>query len=187
MHLVEPYEDVYLIVPSVHMDKRGSFHESYNREVYRTAGIHDTFVQDNFSISKKGVLRGMHYQWDGPLGKLITVIRGSVLDMIVDIRYGSPTYGQATSIQLSEYNKHQLWLPSGFAHGFLASEDNTTVYYKYNCSYNKQGEGVINPLDKQLSLDWRGSVPWEISERDRLGLSFEEYTKNPKFYYKEKI
>jgi dTDP-4-dehydrorhamnose 3,5-epimerase len=183
---VRPYENVHLIVPEVHMDRRGSFHESYNKKIYEQIGIKDGFVQDNFSISKKGVLRGMHYQWDRPLEKLITVVRGSVLDIITDLRHGSPTYGESAMMELSEHNKHQLWLPAGFAHGFLANEDDTTVYYKYSCYYNKHGEGVINPLDKDLSLNWRGSVPWEISERDRSGLSFEEYTKDPKFYYKEK-
>jgi dTDP-4-dehydrorhamnose 3,5-epimerase len=184
--LVEPYDNVYLITPTVHKDNRGSFHESYNRFSYEEVGICCDFVQDNFSVSKKGVLRGLHYQWAGPLGKLVTVIRGSITDIIVDIRHGSPTYGKQKMMELSEYNKQQLWVPPGFAHGFLSREDKTTVYYKYSCYYNRAGEGVINPLDTTLSIDWRGAVPWEISERDRSGQSFEKYSKEPKFYYKEK-
>ncbi|MCX6799951.1 MAG: dTDP-4-dehydrorhamnose 3,5-epimerase, partial [Candidatus Falkowbacteria bacterium] len=133
---------VLVIEPQVFSDERGFFIESYNNLKYEQAGIKEKFVQDNLSKSKKGVLRGLHFQRSPHAqGKLVQVIKGRVMDVVVDIRYGSPTYGEHISVELSEENKKQIWIPAGFAHGFIALEDDTIFYYKCTDFYNKEFEG----------------------------------------------
>lgn len=163
------------IKPSVYEDDRGYFFESYNIEELEKAGIDVIFKQDNESRSRKGVLRGLHFQ-NPPFeqGKLVHVSKGSVLDVVVDIRKNSPTYGKWTSITLSEDNKMIYWIPPGFAHGFLALEDNTVFTYKCTDVYNKESEGSIRWNDPDLGIDWGIKDPI-MSEKDKNATLFKDF------------
>jgi dTDP-4-dehydrorhamnose 3,5-epimerase len=146
----------FIIEPQVFRDKRGYFIESFNQKSFNQhTGLDITFVQDNESLSSKGVLRGLHYQ-KGKFAqaKLIRVIKGKILDVVVDIRPGSKTFGEHVSVELSEDNKAQFYIPRGFAHGFLVLEDNTIVSYKCDNYYNKSEEAGIIYNDKYLDIDW---------------------------------
>lgn len=156
------------IDPEVFGDDRGYFYESYNKKSFVEAGIVDEFVQDNQSFSAKNVLRGLHFQ-DPPhaQGKLVRVVTGAVLDVAVDIRRGSPTYGKHHKVLLTEKNKRMFWIPAGFAHGFLTLEDNTIFSYKCTSLYNKESEGSVLWNDPELKIDWGVENPI-ISEKDRL-------------------
>jgi dTDP-4-dehydrorhamnose 3,5-epimerase len=167
-----------IIKPDVFEDTRGYFFESYNRDILKVHGIDVDFVQDNESKSKKGVLRGLHFQ-NPPhaQGKLVRVIRGSALDVAVDIRNGSPTYGQWSSIVLSEDNKLMYWIPAGFAHGFLTLEDDTVFFYKCTSLFSKSSEGSIRWSDPNLNIDWGIENPI-VSEKDRISPLFKEFTSN---------
>jgi len=176
-----------LVTPEVFVDERGYFFESFQKERYQELGIPvDDFVQENISKSKKGVLRGMHFQRDPfAQGKFVQVLRGSALDVVVDIRFGSPTYGQHIAIELSEANHQQLWVPVGFAHGFLALEDDTVFSYKVTALYSKVSEGGICFSDPDLGIVWPFKYPI-VLEKDRQLFSFAQYSGNPTFRYKEK-
>ena len=166
--------DVKLIEPEVFEDERGFFYESFNQEAFNDEfGQEIIFVQDNHSNSKKGVLRGLHYQ-EAPYaqGKLVRVISGEVFDVAVDIRQGSATYGQWVGEILSATNKKQLWIPVGFAHGFIALEEQTEVLYKTTKYYQPKAEKTINPLDQNLSIDWPDINPFTINDRDKKANSF---------------
>lgn len=165
-----------LLKPRIFEDPRGYFYESYNRRNFEAAGIKADFVQDNQSLSQKDVLRGLHFQ-NPPhdQGKLVRVIQGSVLDVAVDIRRDSPTYGKHYSIELSAANKLMLWVPSGFAHGFVTIEDNTIFFYKCTNFYNKESEVSIAWDDKDLGIDWNCDSPI-LSDKDRQGLRFSDFT-----------
>jgi dTDP-4-dehydrorhamnose 3,5-epimerase len=167
-------EGLLIIRPTVYEDDRGYFFEAFNAAKFKEAGLEVGFVQDNLSKSSKNVLRGLHFQ-NPPFaqGKLVSVIRGSVLDVAVDIRKNSPTYGQHYSIVLSEKNKIQFYLPPGFAHGFKTLEDNTVFSYKCTEGYNKDSEGSIKWNDKQLAIDWDTENPI-VSEKDQISPSFQE-------------
>lgn len=167
-------EGLLIIRPTVFEDDRGYFYESYSEEKYKVIGEQYKFVQDNLSKSSKGVLRGLHFQ-NPPFaqGKLVSVLRGSVLDVVVDIRKGSPTFGQHYTIQLSEQNKTQFFVPPGFAHGFKTLEDNTIFSYKCTNGYNKQSEGSIRWNDKDLGIEW-GIVNPIVSEKDQVAPLFSE-------------
>jgi len=161
----------FIIEPQVFKDKRGYFVESYNQKTFNKAlGIDINFVQDNESQSSKGVLRGLHYQ----LGKhaqvkLVRVIKGKVLDVVVDLRQNSATFGEHLSIELSEQNKTQFFVPRGFAHGFLVLEDETIFSYKCDNFYNKESEGGIIYNDKDLAIDWKLlNQDLIISEKDLI-------------------
>lgn len=172
-----------LIKINKYSDERGYFFESYKDEfLKREYGIDKLFVQDNHSVSKKNVIRGMHYQWDKPMDKLIRVSKGRIIDKIIDIRKNSENYGKVYSFELSEENNLQLWVPAGFAHGFLSLEDNTHVQYKCTERYNKDGESGLFPFDKDLNIKWeidfRDAI---ISEKDLKSKSFLEYNKDVKF------
>jgi len=159
-------DGLLIIKPKVFGDDRGYFFESYNEEVYRNAGINLCFVQDNISKSKKGTIRGLHYQiGDKAQGKLCKVIYGKVLDVAVDIRFGSPTFGKYFSSELSEENHTQLWIPPGFAHGFSVLSDEAIFSYKCTALYSKQHERAILYNDKQLNIDWIVDEPI-VSEKD---------------------
>ena len=161
-----------LIQPDVFPDERGYFFESYQEEKFRALGIHATFVQDNESMSQKGVLRGLHFQRPPfAQGKLVRVVTGSVLDVAVDIRKGSPTYGQWVKAELSAANKLMMWIPEGFAHGFLVLEDNTIFQYKCTNYYNRESEGGIIWNDPDLAIDWGIKDP-VVSEKDMQGVRF---------------
>lgn len=169
-----PLEGLLIIKPDVFEDDRGYFFESYNREKFQAHGIDVTFVQDNESKSIQGVLRGLHFQ-NPPFaqGKLVRVMRGSVLDVAVDIRKESPTFGQWSSIVLSGQNKWMYWIPAGFAHGFLTLEDETIFFYKCTNVYNKASEGAIRWNDPDLNIDWDISDP-VISPKDESAPFFRE-------------
>ncbi|HMT29440.1 MAG TPA: dTDP-4-dehydrorhamnose 3,5-epimerase [Bacteroidia bacterium] len=157
---------VMLIEPRIFTDERGYFFESYNEERFNKAGIHVEFVQDNQSLSSKGVLRGLHFQ-NPPFdqGKLVRVVSGSVLDVVVDIRKESPTYGQHLSLKLDALSSQMMWIPPGFAHGFVALEDQTIFLYKCTKVYNKDSEGGILFNDPDLNIDWGIKSPI-VSEKD---------------------
>lgn len=165
----------FVLQPHVFKDKRGYFLESYNKEDFQKAtGLNINFVQDNESMSSEGVLRGLHYQiGEHAQAKLVRVLKGSVLDVVVDIRRDSLTYGQHVSLVLSEQNKKQLFVPRGFAHGFLVLEDNTIFSYKCDNFYNKEAEAGIIFNDKDLNINW--SCPEDkliISDKDLILPSF---------------
>lgn len=167
--------DLLIIQPSVFEDSRGYFYESYNKELFHSLGITTDFVQDNQSLSQKDVLRGLHFQ-NPPFaqGKLVRVIKGAVHDIVVDIRKSSPTYGKNFSITLSEQNKTMLWIPPGFAHGFLTLEDNTIFFYKCTNYYNKASEDCILWNDLDLKIKWKTENP-QLSEKDKLGKNFRDF------------
>ncbi len=156
MNLIEtPIKDLFVIEPKLWQDSRGYFYESFNQRVFEQAGIDVTFVQDNQSFSKKGTLRGMHAQANPfAQGKLVRVIQGRVVDVAVDIRKNSSTYGQHFAIELSGENHKQLWVPPGFLHGFLTLEDNTIFTYKVSNYYDKDSEIGIMWNDPTLNIDW---------------------------------
>jgi dTDP-4-dehydrorhamnose 3,5-epimerase len=163
-----------IIDPKVFGDERGYFFESFNAETYKAAGLEEDFVQDNESRSGKGVLRGLHFQ-EPPFaqGKLIRVARGAVLDVSVDIRKDSPTYGQWVAIELTEHNKRQLWIPPGFAHGFATLEDDTIFIYKCSNVYNRDSENSIRWDDPDLDIDWGIDKPI-ISDKDKIAPLFRD-------------
>lgn len=171
-----PLDGLLIIKPDVFEDERGYFFESFNEEKFREAGLNITFRQDNESKSRKGVLRGLHFQAPPfEQGKLVRVIRGSVLDVAVDIRRRSPTYGRWESIVLSGQNKWMYWVPPGFAHGFVTLEDDTVFFYKCTNVYNKASEGSVRWDDPVLHIDWGVTDP-VISDKDKLAPGFAGFT-----------
>jgi dTDP-4-dehydrorhamnose 3,5-epimerase len=167
--------DLLIIQPKIFEDPRGYFYESYNKKAFSEKGINAGFVQDNQSLSQKGVLRGLHFQ-NPPYaqGKLVSVMKGAVLDIAVDIRKNSPFYGKYVSIELSEKNKTIFWIPEGFAHGFITLENDTIFTYKCTNFYNKNSEGCIKWDDANINIDWRLKDPL-LSEKDKLGIPFTEF------------
>jgi dTDP-4-dehydrorhamnose 3,5-epimerase len=147
--------DLYILEPTVIIDSRGYFFEAYNQNVLSDQGIHINFVQDNQSFSKRGTLRGLHYQ-NPPFAqtKLVRVLQGEIMDVVVDLRKESPTYGQHFTIKLSAENKKQLLIPHGFAHGFSVLSETAIVFYKCDQFYNKASEGGIRFDDPALNIDW---------------------------------
>ncbi|MBQ0102035.1 MAG: dTDP-4-dehydrorhamnose 3,5-epimerase [Firmicutes bacterium] len=149
-------EGLYVITPAVHGDSRGYFTETYNQRDMEEAGIIVTFVQDNQSMSTKGVLRGLHFQKQYPQAKLVRTIRGSVFDVAVDLRVGSKTYGKWYGIELTEENKKQFLIPKGFAHGFLVLSDVAEFCYKCDDFYHPNDEGGIAWNDPAIGIEWPG-------------------------------
>jgi len=164
-----PFEGLLLIKPRIFEDARGYFYESYNRQEFIKAGISFDFVQDNQSDSARGVIRGLHYQLvPHAQTKLVRVLRGSVYDVAVDLRKGSPTFGKHYGIELSGDNKLQLLIPWGFAHGFSVLSNRAVVLYKTDDYYNKETERGILFNDPVLNIDWQtGSGAYIVSERDQ--------------------
>ena len=159
--------DVIIITLKAFGDERGFFMESYKESEFKANGITFDFKQDNHSKSSKNVLRGLHYQLEPyAQGKLVKVVTGRIFDVAVDIRKGSPTFGKWVSAELSEENKQMLWIPPGFAHGFLSLEDNTNVLYKSTNEYNKESERGILWNDPEIGIKWPVSNPI-LSEKDR--------------------
>ncbi|EJB8349295.1 dTDP-4-dehydrorhamnose 3,5-epimerase [Vibrio cholerae] len=167
--------DVKIIEPTVFGDERGFFMETWNQKRFEelVTGKPTLFVQDNHSKSKKGVLRGLHYQSKRMQGKLVRVSSGAMLDVAVDIRRGSVTFGHWVSVELSAENKRQLWIPEGFAHGFLTLSDNVECLYKTTDYYHPEYENTILWNDKNLGINWGVSNPI-LSEKDKMGLLFSE-------------
>lgn len=170
-----PLSGLIVLRPRIFVDDRGAFHESYNHRAFEAIiGQQVSFVQDNESRSMKGVLRGLHFQ-TGPhaQGKLVRVIRGAVLDACVDIRPQSPTYGRHFTKCLDGATKEMLWVPPGFAHGFLALEDDTIFAYKCTTYYHPSAERTLAWNDPEVAIDWGTSTP-TISPKDANGLGFHE-------------
>jgi len=167
--------DVLIIEPKVFGDDRGFFFESFNKKAFEEAtGITKEFVQDNHSKSTKGVLRGLHYQIKQPQGKLVRVCQGEVIDIIVDIRKSSATFGQWVGIKLSAENKRQLWVPEGFAHGFVVLSDSAEFLYKTTDYYALEFERCIRWDDTDLSIDWQFAGKPLVSDKDAKGVSFKD-------------
>ncbi len=161
------FEGVIIIKPTVFEDQRGYFYESFNKNEFHKNGLTVEFVQDNQSLSEKNVLRGLHFQLPPyAQGKLIRVIKGSVLDVAVDIRKSSKTYGQYFKLILSETNKTMLYIPVGFAHGFVTLENETIFSYKCTNFYNKESESSIRWNDNTLNINWETNQP-KLSEKDQ--------------------
>lgn len=158
---------VLLVTPKLFSDERGWFFESYNSARYADVGITGPFVQDNVSSSSFGVLRGLHYQAPpAAQGKLVQVLRGRALDVAVDIRKGSPTYGEYISVEISEDNKKQVWIPRGFAHGFLSLEEGTILSYKCDAPYSPEYDRGIAYNDPDIGIDWGVLGEPILSEKD---------------------
>jgi dTDP-4-dehydrorhamnose 3,5-epimerase len=167
-------EGLLIVLPDIFNDERGYFFESFQKENYKKLGINADFVQDNESMSVKGVLRGLHFQVPPyAQGKLVRVVRGAVLDVAVDIRKDSKTYGKWESVILSAENKQMLWIPEGFAHGFLTLEDNTIFQYKCTNYYNRESELGIIWNDPDLNIHWGIANPL-VSDKDLKGLFFKD-------------
>ena len=163
--------DVLLVEPRVFGDERGFFLESYNaREFQRAVGRSADFVQDNLSFSRKGVLRGLHFQHPNPQGKLVYVRRGAVFDVAVDIRLGSPTFGRWVGIELNSENRRQLWVPPGLAHGFCVTSETALFAYKVTDRYNPQAEWTLQWDDPEVGVEWPLEGAPELSAKDREGL-----------------
>jgi len=163
-----PIAGLVIIEPAVYGDSRGYFMETYNRRDFEDAGLAMTFVQDNQSQSGRGVLRGLHFQMKKPQGKLVRVLRGEVFDVGVDLRPGSPTYGQWFGVVLSGENKKQFYVPEGFAHGFVVMSETAEFAYKCTAFYDPADEGGIRWDDPSLRIDWPISRDEVIlSEKDR--------------------
>ncbi len=165
--------DVVLIQPKVFGDARGFFFESFNQKAFNEAtGANHAFVQDNHSRSSQGVLRGLHYQIQHPQGKLVRVVRGRVWDVAVDIRKSSPTFGQWVGAELSEDNQHQLWVPPGFAHGFVVLSESADFLYKTTDYYAPEHERCIAWNDPQLAIAWPIAGAPSLSAKDMQGFAF---------------
>ena len=165
-------DGVMILEPRVFRDERGFFLETFNAGALAGTPLETTFVQDNHSRSTKGVLRGLHYQLKNPQGKLVRVIRGSIFDVAVDIRVGSPNFGRWTGVQLDDENLRSLWIPPGFAHGFCVLSDEVDVVYKCTTHYDAADDRGVAWNDSRIGIDWPVSDP-VISEKDRkwVGLS----------------
>ena len=173
-----PIEGLLIIEPDVFKDNRGYFFESFSEKKYREAGINYSFVQDNISKSTKGTIRGLHYQvGESAQGKLCSVILGKVLDVAVDIRLGSPTFGKYFAVELSDEKKNQLWIPTGFAHGFAVLSDEAVFQYKCTNYYSKNDERSIRYDDETLNINWQVEKP-VISEKDIQAGSFNAIQKD---------
>ncbi|MCU1749339.1 dTDP-4-dehydrorhamnose 3,5-epimerase [Pseudomonas sp. 6D_7.1_Bac1] len=166
---------VLIIEPKVFGDERGFFYESFNARAFEEAtGLKREFVQDNHSRSRKGVLRGLHYQLEHTQGKLVRVTAGEVLDVAVDIRRSSPNFGRWASVRLSAQNNRQLWIPEGFAHGFLVLSDYAEFLYKTTDYYVPSAERCINWNDPTLAIDWQLDEAPQLSAKDQTGKSLQE-------------
>ena len=162
--------DVLLLEPRVFEDERGYFFESYNKKTLKDLGIDYEFVQDNHSRSKKGVLRGLHYQIQQPQGKLVRVIEGEVFDVAVDIRKNSPTFGKWAGFNLSAANKRIAWIPPGFAHGFLTLSEVAEFLYKTTDYWAPEYERCIRWDDVDIAIEWPFAARFIVSDKDRSGL-----------------
>ena len=167
--------DVLVIEPKVFGDARGFFYESFNQKAFNEAtGLNLNFVQDNHSRSGKGVLRGLHYQIQQPQGKLVRVVRGAVFDVAVDIRKSSPTFGKWVGVELSEENHKQLWIPAGFAHGFMVTSESAEFLYKTTDYYAPEQERCIAWNDPAIGIQWPLTTTPSLSAKDQQGLSLRD-------------
>jgi len=162
---------VFILEPRVFGDQRGFFLESYNEKVFRELGIGDRFVQDNHSSSTKNVLRGLHYQVKNVQGKLVRVVEGEILDVAVDLRRSSPTFGKWEAVRLSGENKRMLWIPAGLAHGFLVVSNSAHVMYKTTDYYSPEHERTLAWNDPELKIDWQLQAEPIVSTKDQRGFA----------------
>jgi dTDP-4-dehydrorhamnose 3,5-epimerase len=169
------HDNLFEFFPRVYTDNRGQFLELYNSELsewFCERGI--TFVQENMSVSKKGTIRGMHFQKNAPQGKLMTVVAGSALDVVVDIREKSPTFGKKYYFDLNDKKRSMLWVPPGYAHGFQALESPTVFLYRVTEKYDPADQHSIHACDKSLAIEWK-DIRIIMSEKDSSAQSFEQY------------
>jgi dTDP-4-dehydrorhamnose 3,5-epimerase len=167
--------EVLILEPKVFGDERGFFYESFNARTFAEAtGVEREFVQDNHSRSQRGVLRGLHYQLQQAQGKLVRVVHGEVFDVAVDIRRNSPTFGRWVGVHLSAENKRQLWVPEGFAHGFLVLSEYAEFLYKTTDYYAPEHERCIRWDDPDLAIDWPFAEAPQLSAKDQAGASFKD-------------
>jgi len=166
--------EVIIIEPKLYIDDRGHFMETYQYKTFCANGIRHHFVQDNFSHSKKGVLRGLHYQVNSVQGKLVQVTSGTIFDVSVDIRKDSPTFGKWVGVTISNQNKKIVWIPTGFCHGFYTLSDQADVLYKVTNYYSHKDERCIIWNDPTLNINWPiiDGIPISLSLKDALGISF---------------
>src|SRR2546428_5335022 len=170
--LETPLAGALVLEPSVFEDERGFFLESYNQKVFAQIGIREKFVQDNHSFSLHGVLRGLHYQVQKPQGKLVRVVSGEVLDVFLDLRKSSPTFGRWHGLRLSGENRRLVWIPAGFAHGFYVLSEIAHVLYKSTAFYSLELERTILWNDPELKIDWENADEPLLSEKDLKGSRF---------------
>ncbi len=173
-----PLPDVILLEIAQYGDARGRFAEMWNRKRYEGAGIRCEFVQDNYSFSNRGVLRGLHYQNPFPQAKLVQVLQGSVFDVVVDLRKGSQTFGKWWGTELSDSQPKQIFIPVGFAHGFLVTSDETLFCYKSSDFYHKDSEHILRWNDPDVGIAWPVKDPI-LSPKDAAGQTLAELLKNP--------
>ena len=170
-----PLHGVLLITPTIYRDRRGTFHETFNKRQMAEAGLPAEWPQDNFSLSRKNVLRGIHYQITQPQGKLVQVTKGAVFDIAVDLRRSSPTFGRHFAIQLDGEKGEMLWIPAGFGHGFLALTDDAGFAYKMTDYYSPAGERTIVWNDPGLAIPWPIDASTVIlSDKDRQGVALRD-------------
>lgn len=174
---------VYIILPPLYPDCRGFFSEMYHKKEFAEIGLTKEFVQDNFSCSKRGVLRGLHFQKKHPQEKLLRVLSGKILDVVLDLRVGSESFGKYFSIELSAENQKMLYIPAGMAHGFLSLEEDTQVFYKCTDFYYPEEEAGILWKDRELAINWNlGDYDLSeenicLSEKDKWNMTFQEFCK----------
>ena len=173
---------VVIIEPKIYEDNRGSFLESYNKNRYSEMGIDIEFVQDNLSYSRKNVLRGLHFQNPAAQAKLISVVRGEVFDVVVDIRQGASTFGSWEGFILSDANRRQIYIPEGFAHGFVVLSDGAYFYYKCADYYSPCNEHCIRWDDPDIGIDWKIDNPI-VSDKDLNGLFLKDFNNEKLFKY----
>ncbi len=175
-----PLPGLLIIEPCVYNDPRGYFFESYQQQRYHDAGIKSHFIQDNESKSVRGVVRGLHYQLN-PVAqaKLVRVVQGTVFDVAVDLRLGSPTFGQWFGVELDSSSKKQMFIPCGFAHGFSVLSETAIFIYKCDNVYSRENERAINTFDPKLAIDWRlKESEWKVSEKDKVAPLFDDAEMN---------
>jgi dTDP-4-dehydrorhamnose 3,5-epimerase len=180
--------EVVVLQPEVFEDDRGFLMEAFRADQFRAHGLPDTFVQDNHSGSRRGVLRGLHFQWDPPMGKLMRVTRGTAFLVAVDIRKGSPTLGRWVGVEVSAQNRKQVWAPAAFARGFCVLSDFAEIQYKCTGLYSPKGESGILWNDPEIGISWPVSDP-TVSEKDRQAQSLAQWLARPEsshFTYEER-
>ena len=171
-------EEIIVVVPKVLRDERGFFMEAYHADQFKALGLPSSFVQDNHSCSRKGVLRGLHFQWDPPMGKLMRVSRGAAFLVAVDIRQGSPNLGKWFGIEASAENMKQVWAPAGFARGFCALTDQVEVQYKCTGVYNGKAESAIRWDDPEIGIKWP-LKDVQLSEKDAKARTLRDWLESP--------
>jgi dTDP-4-dehydrorhamnose 3,5-epimerase len=176
-----------LVRPVVHGDERGFFHESYRRNVYAELGIPEEFVQDNHSRSGHGIVRGMHFQVGDGTAKLVRCGRGAILDVLVDVRRGSPTFGEWEAFELTDENLHQLYCPIGFAHGFCVLSDTADVMYKQSAYYDGEIERGISYNDPDVAIAWPDGIELKPSQRDATAPLLRDIENELPFVYREPV